>query len=70
MSPWEGLFITLDHMEVWKSPDKVFQSNIGKDVSITGARIFRFAPNFVPTFQTTIDEVHRVKIDSKELKAT
>jgi hypothetical protein len=31
----------------------------------TEGREFRFAPNFVPTFQTTIDEVRRLKIGGK-----
>ena len=57
-SPWEALFITLDHMGVWKSPNKVAQSNISKDVSISGGRKFRFAPNFVPMRWRTVDEVN------------
>ena len=69
-SPWEALFITLDHMGVWKSPNKVAQSNISKDVSISGGRKFRFAPNFVPMRWRTVDEVNRLKINGKGLKDT
>ena len=69
-SPWEALFITLDHMGVRKSPNKVTQSNISKDVSISRGRKFWFAPNFIPMRWRTIDEVNQLKINDKGLKAT
>ena len=69
-SPWEALFITLDHMGVRKSPYKVAQSNISFYVSISGGRKFRFAPNFMPMNWRTIDEVNGLKIDGKGFKAT
>ena len=68
--PWETLFITLDHMGVRKSPNKVTQSNISKDVSISRGRKFWFAPNFIPMRWRTIDEVNQLKINDKGLKAT